>query len=134
VTTADMANPAADPAIERLIGQIKFALTSVPGSWWVMDTVAMPVSPPALVIGPPRMSVRGYTYAGSGVTTVQCNIYAVVAMNQYSIDNLRQVATLVMTALERYTPGIVLGSVPGVYPSPSGPLPAYIVTFQSELH
>lgn len=134
MTSPEMDNLAADPAIEVLIKQISFALATVPGRWWVMESVAMPIAAPALVIGPPRMTVRGYTFAGGGVTTVQMNIYIVVAMNQYTIDNLRQVMTSVMYALERYTPGVVLGSVPGVYPSPSGALPAMIVTYQSELH
>lgn len=121
-------------AIDRAVAQIAFALATIPGQWRVMPSVAMPVAAPALVVGPPRMSVRGYTYAGAGVTTVQFNIYVVVAMNQYTIDNLRAVIQSVMYALERHTPGIVMGSVPGVYPSPSGALPAYIVTFQQELH
>jgi hypothetical protein len=117
---------------QRAVAVIEFALATIPG-FGVVGSVAMPVTPPALVIGPPRMSVRGYTYAGAGVTTAQFNIYVVVPMNQYAIDELRQVGTTVMYALERYTPGVVMGAVPGVYPSPTGVLPAYIVTFQVEL-
>ena len=120
--------------VDRAVTQIAFALATVPGSWRVIESVALPVTPPALIIGPPRASVRGYTFAGAGVTTVQINVYAVVAFNQYAIDSLRGVMANVMYALERYTPGVVLGSVPGVYPYPSGALPAYIATFQQELH
>jgi hypothetical protein len=112
--------------------QITFALSTVAGAH-VVESVALPIFPPALVIGPPRMSVRGYTYAGAGVTTAQFNIYAVVVMNQCAIENLRQMAVSVMYALEKYTSGVVLGSVPGVYPSSTGTLPAYIVTYQIEL-
>jgi hypothetical protein len=118
--------------IERVVSQIAFALSTVADAH-VVESVALPILPPALVIGPPRMSVRGYTYAGAGVTTAQFNIYAVVIMNQCAIENLRQMAVSVMYALERYTPGVVLSSVPGVYPSSTGTLPAYIVTYQVEL-
>lgn len=131
-----MTNPdvTALSAVDRAVAALAFALATVSGDWRVFDTVAMPVTPPALVIGPPRISVRGYTYAGAGVTTVQFNTYAVVAMNQYAIDILRAIVTPVMFAIESYTPGVVLGSVPGVYPSPNGAIPAYIVTSQVELH
>jgi hypothetical protein len=120
------------PGVERVVSGIEFALASVP-DFRIINSVALPVAPPALVIGPPRLSVRGYSFAGTGLTTAQFNIYIVVVMNQYAIDILRSIIASVMYALERFTPGIVLSSVPGVYPSPGGPLPAYIVTFQQEL-
>jgi hypothetical protein len=120
------------PGVERVVSGIEFALASVP-DFRIINSVALPVVPPALVIGPPRMTVRGYSFAGTGLTTAQFNIYIVVVMNQYAIHTLRAIIASVMYALERFTPGIVLSSVPGVYPSPGGPLPAYIVTFQQEL-
>jgi hypothetical protein len=120
------------PGVERVISGIEFALATVP-DFRIINSVALPVVPPALVIGPPRLSIRGYSYAGAGLTTAQFNIYVVVVMNQYAIDSLRTIIASVMNALERLTPGIVLSSVPGVYPSPGGSLPAYIVTYQIEL-
>lgn len=121
------------PALERTVASMMFALGTVPG-YRVINSVVMPVTPPAIIIGPPRLSVRGYVAAGAGVTTAQFNVYLVVAANQYAIENLRTVAQQVMFALERWTEGVVMSSVPGVYPSPVGSLPTFIVTYQSEFH
>jgi hypothetical protein len=54
-------------------------------------------------------------------------------MNQYAIDTLLSLVSSVAQAIEQFTPGVVLGSGPGVYPSPSGPLPAYTILVQMEV-
>jgi hypothetical protein len=133
VTTPTSGDLSTTAAIDRAVDAVAFALSTIP-DFRVVTSVAMPVSPPALVIGPPRITVRGYTFAGSGVTTVGMNIYTVAAMNQYAIDVLRPVVVQVMYALEFYTEGVVINTVPGVYPSPVGALPAFITTYQTELH
>jgi hypothetical protein len=76
---------------------------------------------------------RDYNLAGAQPTSAQWNVYLVVSLNQYAIDELLSLVASVADAIERYTPGIVVGSVPGTYPSTNGPLPAYTITVQAEI-
>lgn len=113
--------------------RIADAVSSVP-DLRVVTTVATPITPPAAVIGPPRLNWMGEASFGAGQpTTGQWNVYLVVAMNQYSIDVLLSQVAAVTTAIERLTPGVVLGAGPGIFPSPSGPLPAYTIMVQMEV-
>jgi hypothetical protein len=106
----------------------------VPGNDRVVTTVAAIVAPPAIVIGPPRLRWSDYGSSFSGVpTTAQWNIYLVVAQNQYAIDNLLAQVASITNMIERQTEGVVIGAGPGLYPSPSGALPAYIIVVQMEV-
>jgi len=106
----------------------------VPGNNRVVTTVAAIVSPPAIVIGPPRLRWSDYGSSFSGVpTTAQWNVYLVVAQNQYAIDSLLNQVASITNMIERQTEGVVIGAGPGLYPSPSGALPAYIIVVQMEV-
>lgn len=94
--------------------------------------VGVSVSPPAAIIGPPRLTWGGYGSVGTGVLTVQWNVYLVMPVNQYAVANLLALVETVTCAIEKYTPGVVLSSGPGSYTSPGGALPAYVITVQME--
>jgi hypothetical protein len=101
----------------------------------VLLAVAAPISPPAVVVGPPRLMWLGYNqnnFSG-GPVTAQWSVYFVVGMNQYAVDAMLSTIGSITLAIERLTPGVVMGSGPGVYPSPSGPLPAYTILVQMEV-
>jgi hypothetical protein len=100
----------------------------------VVTSVAQSVSPPAVVIGPPRLSWFGYGIPGGQPTSGQWNVYLVVSLNAYAIDVLLELVASIASAIERYTKGVVVGSGPGVYPSPNGALPAYVITVQCEFN
>jgi hypothetical protein len=95
----------------------------------------MPITAPAVVIGPPRLLWAGYNQSGftGQPTTAQWNVYYVVTMNQYAIDVLLASVAAIAEAIERYTPGVVIGAGPGLYPSPNGPLPSYTIVVQMEV-
>lgn len=95
----------------------------------VVINVVAPIQPPCVVIGPPRLYWRGYNQQGQP-TTGAWNIYLVVALNQYALDELTRLIADVSRAIEVYTPGVVLGAAPGIYPSPQGGLPSYIFSVQ----
>lgn len=98
----------------------------------VVTNVVTPIAPPAVVIGPPRLFWR--TYNGFGQpTTAQWNVYLVNALNQYALPTLLSLLPQVTAAIEVGTPGVILGAGPGIYPSPQGGLPTYILTVQMEL-
>lgn len=110
------------------------AIATVP-NLRVILAVATPISPPAVVLGPPRLTWLGYNqnnFSGDPVTA-QWSVYFVVGMNQYAVDELLSTVGSITLAIERLTPGVVMGSGPGVYPSPSGPLPAYTILVQMEV-
>lgn len=107
------------------------AVSTVPGLR-VVTSVAAAVTPPAVVIGPPRLVWLGYP-AGQGPLSGQWNVYIVVTLNAYAIDALLALVASVASAIEEHTTGVVMGSAPGTYPSPTGPLPAYIITVQQEI-
>lgn len=98
----------------------------------VITNVVTPIAPPAAVIGPPRLFWRTYN-AGGQPTTAQYNVYLVVAMNQYAQDTLMTMVGQLGSAIEVGTPGVILSAGPGVYPSPHGGLPCFVVTVQLEL-
>lgn len=109
------------------------ALSTVPDVR-VTTSVVTSTSPPALVVGPPRLRWTDYGSTFSGQpTTAQWNIYLVTPMNQYAIDVLLSHIATITSTIERLTPGVVLAAGPGYYPSPSGPLPAYIILVQAEI-
>lgn len=109
------------------------AIRTVPGAR-VVTTVAASVSPPAVVVGPPRLmwSDYGSLMCSGQPTTCQWNVYLVVALNQYAIDYLLNQVASITSAIEDLTPAVVLGCGPGFYPSPDGSMPAYIITVQAE--
>lgn len=98
----------------------------------IVTTVAMPVTPPAVVIGPPRLSWTGYGQSGQPVTA-QWNVYLVVSMTQYAIEALLETVASVCAAIERFTPGVVMGAGPGLYPSAGVQLPCYTIIVQMEV-
>jgi hypothetical protein len=98
----------------------------------VLTNVVSPISPPAIVIGPPRLFWRTYN-AGGAPTTGQWNVYLIVAFNQYAQDSLLSMVSLLGNSIEVGTPGVILSAAPGIYPSPVGGLPCYVVTVQMEL-
>lgn len=98
----------------------------------VIINVVTPIAPPAVVIGPPRLFWRTYN-AGGQPTTGQWNIYLVVAMNQYAQDTLLSMMALLCSAIESGTVGVIMSAAPGIYPSPHGGLPCYVITVQAEL-
>lgn len=118
--------------IARASQRLADAIKTVPMGLRVVTTVAAPITPPAVVVGPPRLNWRDYSFHGQP-TTAQWNVYLVVSMNQYAIDTLLSLVSAVAQSVEQFTPGVVLGSGPGVYPSPSGPLPAYTILVQMEV-
>jgi hypothetical protein len=98
-----------------------------------VTTVAATVSPPAVVVGPPTLSWDGVGSIVTGQpTTAQWSVYLVVAQNQYAIDVLLSLVTQITAAIEQFTSAVVLGARPGIYPSPQGNLPAYVITVQME--
>jgi hypothetical protein len=93
-------------------------------------SVVAPISPTAVVVGPPRMNTRGY----GGALTAQWNVYLVVSVSQYAVDELLNLATKLIAAIEKYTPAVVMSSGPGTYPNPGGGvLPAYVAVVQMEV-
>lgn len=96
----------------------------------VSTSVVAPITPTAIVIGPPRINTIGY----GGFVTAQWNIYLVVAVTQYAVDILLSLATSLMLAIERLTPAVCRSSGPGTYPNPGGGvLPAFVVVTQQEV-
>lgn len=98
----------------------------------VVTNVVAPITPPAVIIGPPRLFWRTYN-AGGQPTTGQWNIYLIVALNQYAQDSLLSMVPQLCSAIEVGTPGVILSAGPGIYPSPQGGLPTYVITVQMEL-
>ncbi|MGH3546688.1 MAG: hypothetical protein ACRDQU_00880 [Pseudonocardiaceae bacterium] len=98
---------------------------------FVTSNVAAPIAPPAVVVGPPKLFWRGYN-SGGDPGTGAWNVYLVVALNQYAPENLMSLVASISEAIENYTPGVVLGAGPGIYPSPQGGLPAYIISAQMD--
>ncbi|MGH3795944.1 MAG: hypothetical protein ACRDS0_36890 [Pseudonocardiaceae bacterium] len=95
----------------------------------VVTNVVAPISPPAVVIGPPKLYWRGYNQGGQP-TTGAWNVYLVTALGMYALEQLLSLVASISAAIELHTPGVVLGAGPGVYPSPQGGLPAYIISTQ----
>lgn len=94
--------------------------------------VSQSVSPPAAVIGPPKLSWDGYGTVGGAVLSTQWNIYLILSVSQYAINNLMSMVAKVTAAIEKYTPGIVLSAAAGSYVSPTGALPAYVIVVMME--
>jgi hypothetical protein len=109
--------------------RLAFAANTLP-EVRVFTSVVAPISPTAVVIGPPRMNTRGY----GRLLTVQWNVYLVVAVNQYAVDTLNALAQTLIDAIERLTPAVVMSSGPSTYPNPTGGvLPAYVLVTQQEV-
>lgn len=120
--------------VARAHQRLADAIATVP-DLRVLLAVAAPITPPAVVVGPPRLMWLGYNqnnFSG-GPVTAQWSVYFVVGMNQYAVDAMLSTIGSITLAIERLTPGVVMGSGPGVYPSPSGPLPAYTILVQMEV-
>jgi hypothetical protein len=113
--------------------RLAWAASTVPGLR-VSTSVSAPITPPAVVVGPPKLVWRGYGSSGNEPTTGQWNVYLVVTMNQYASDALLALVGPVSAAIERFTPGVVISSAPGTYPSPTGALPAHVITVQLEVN
>jgi len=114
---------------QMIADAVSLALPTLP----VLTNVVVSIAPPAVVIGPPRLFWRTYN-AGGQPTTGQWNVYLVVSMNQYAQDTLLAMMPQLCSAIEVGTPGVILSSGPGIYPSPQGGLPCYTTTVQIELH
>jgi hypothetical protein len=97
----------------------------------VITNVVAPIAPPAVVIGPPRLYWRGYNQGGQP-TTGAWNVYLVVSLTQYALPTLTALIGAIAGAIEMHTPGVVLGAGPGIYPSPQGGLPSYIISTQMD--
>jgi hypothetical protein len=108
------------------------AINTVP-NLRVVTAVGSSITPPAVVIGPPRLNWRGVGTVGAQPLTAQWNVYLVTGMNTYAIDNLLALVGSITGAVESFTPGVVLNAGPGLYPSPNGNLPAYIIVCQQEV-
>jgi hypothetical protein len=99
----------------------------------VVGAIAAPITPPAAVVGPPRLGWKGESGIGGQPLTGQWDIFLVVSLNQYSIDVLMSIVAELVVALETHTPGVVMGASPGTYASPNGAMPAYIISLQMEV-
>lgn len=109
------------------------AISAVPGLR-VTTAIAAPVSPPAVVIGPPRLRWNDYGSFFSGQpTSAQWAVYLVVSMNQYSLDRLLEDVAAIAEVIERDTTAVVIACGPGIYPNPTGSLPAYVIVVQGEI-
>lgn len=95
-------------------------------------TIGRTVSPPVVVVGPPRLEWGGYGQHGLPQTATW-SVYLVVALGEYSIDHLLDNVSAVTAAIEMYSRGVVHSAGPGSYPSPQGPLPCYVITCQAEI-
>jgi hypothetical protein len=98
-----------------------------------VPNISESISPPAAVVGPPQLTWRGYGSVGVGPITAQWNIYLVVSVSQFAIDQLLALVAQVTDVIENFTPGVVLSSGPGSYTSTGGALPAYVITCQMEV-
>lgn len=98
----------------------------------VVTGVGRQIAPPAVIIGPPRLTWAGYAQGGQPSTGV-FSVYLVVAMTERATEALLSRIASVTAAIEEFTPGVVTMANPGVYPSPGGVLPSYQITVQMEL-
>lgn len=119
--------------VARASQRLVESLTAVPGLR-VATSIVAPVSPPAVVVGPPRLRWSDYGTFGSGQpSSVQWTVYLVVAMHQYSLDALLADVARIVEVIERDTTAVVLAAGPGIYPNPTGGLPAYVIVVQAEV-
>jgi hypothetical protein len=119
--------------IARASQTLADAISAIPGIR-VYTTIAAPVAPPAVVVGPPRLRWSDYgTFSAGQPTTCQWSVYLTVAMHQYSLDVLLGEVAHIVEVIERHTTAVVIAAGPGVYPTPTGGLPAYIIVVQAEV-
>lgn len=86
------------------------------------------VTPPAVVVGPPRLEWSTNCAAASNATF---SVFVIGALDDRAIEGLLDLAPLVAAAIEEGTPAVVLSADPGTYTSAgSGELPAYELTVE----
>lgn len=107
------------------------AIANYVPSLFVVTNVASPITPPSAVVGPPKLFWTGYNQGGDPGTGTW-SVYLVVAQTQYAMEGLLGMVASVSEAIENGTPGVVLGAGPGTYPSPQGPMPAYVIQAQMD--
>lgn len=117
--------------VARACQEIANAVKTVAGLR-VDTTIARTVTPPAVIVGPPRLEWGGYGRHGLPQTATW-NVYLVVALGEYSIDQLLDTVADVTAAIEVHSRGVVHSAGPGSYPSPQGPLPCYVIVCQAEI-
>lgn len=89
-----------------------------------------PITPPAVVIGPPRME---WSTSCPGPTAAFFTAFVVVALTDRALEQLYELAPAVAGAIEANTPGVVLRADPGTYNAGTGDLPAYALTVEYPL-
>lgn len=111
--------------------EIADAIQTVPGLR-VEIGVGRNISPPAVIVSPPRLTWGGYGQHGLP-QTAQWVVYFIVNFNEFAIDVILDQIAAITAAVELHTRGVVLSAGPTSYPSTQGPLPAYGVTVQMEV-
>lgn len=120
--------------ITETTARIEFALRTIAVTppLRVSNSIAQPMVPPGVVIGPPRTTMAR-AYNSKGPIAAQWLVYLISPVNEYAMEWLGSVLDPVIAAIERWSPGVVMGSTPGMFPSPTGMLPAHILTVASPL-
>lgn len=110
---------------------IASALETIP-DLRVFVGIGQQITPPAAIVGPPKLTWSGYSQSGQPRTGIW-SVYLTVPFNPAALDTLLGLIGTVTGAIENSTPAVVLSANPGVYPSLGGALPAYQIMVEMDL-
>lgn len=85
------------------------------------------ITPPAILVGPPSFTPRGYCADGLAADAT-FPVWVIVALDDKTAERLYTLAPAVAIAIEAESQGTVSDARPATYGAPSGDLPAYELT------
>lgn len=111
--------------------QIADALRTVP-DLRVAVGLGRPVTPPAAVVGFPRLDWSGY--CAGAPTRGHWVVYLISPLDEYAWSRLLELVGPVAAAVDGHTGGVVTSAAPILYPaSGQGDLPCYEIQIEMEL-
>lgn len=109
--------------------ELRAAADAVDGVRTYKDPAA-PVTPPAVIVGPPQLRWEAMSPAPSSATFI---VYLMVPMDARALDNLLGLVPLVTAALDALPDAAVTSANPGVFNAGGADLPSYEITVEVSL-
>jgi hypothetical protein len=107
------------------------ALATVPSMNVLTKPGQQPTVFPAIYVAPPLL---GFTnFSQSAPTDAEFQLYLILAANDYAIEKMDDVINDVVAAIWEIPNAVITKGIPGIYPSGSVDLPAYLLTCEVSL-
>ncbi|OLT46487.1 hypothetical protein BJF85_16725 [Saccharomonospora sp. CUA-673] len=118
-------------SVQQAATALEDALRHVDGARVYRDPAGAVADPPALLVGPPRLTWEGIC---GGPTSATFVVYVMAAMDERAVSRLWELVPVVAAAIDEHVrDAVVTEANPGVFDAGGNNLPSYELTVEVAL-